>query len=159
MQTAPFPDTVGAAGNPKLVMSGWGSGTGIFQGEDAQEVLKTETLCFEFVLPECYVAGQSVILSITARINDAGGNSHTFDSLDVEAYEIAEAGTAESDICATDAQTLAEIMTAYSFTITSTNLGPGDLVRIFIRTSIQGSFGGSFKAEIGGATMKLDIKG
>ncbi len=154
-----IPDTTGAAGNPKLVMGGYGSGTGIFQGEDAQAATKTETLYFDFRLPECYVAGQTVTVSFSARFNDAGTNTENPKTIDCEAYEIAEAGTAGSDICATAIQTMTASMASYSFTITPTGLSAGDLLRVFVQTALAGDSNGALKMELGGATMALDIKG
>jgi len=154
-----IPDATGAAGNPKIVMGGYGSGTGIFQGEDAQSAAKTETLCFDFAMPESYVAAETVKVSFSARYNDAGTNTVAQKSIDCEAYEIAEAGTAGSDICATAAQTLTGTIASYSFDITATGLTPGDLVRVFVRTILEGNTGGALVAEVGGATIKADLKG
>lgn len=154
-----IPDTTGAAGKPKLVMGGYGSGTGIFQGEDAQAATKTETLYFDYTLKECYVAGQTVTVSFSARFNDAGTNTESPKTIDCEAYEVAEAGTAGSDICATAIQTLTASMASYAFTITPTGLAAGDLLRIFVQTALAGNSNGVLKMELGGATVKLDIKG
>ena len=154
-----IPNTTGAAGKPKVVMGGYGSGTGIFQGEDAQSSAKTETLAFDFAIPECYVAGQTVQVSVTARYNDAGSNTVAQKSLDCEGYEVTEAGTAGSDLCATAAQTLTGSMAAYTFAITADNLSAGDLIRVFLRTVLQGDGSGVLKMELGGASVKLDIKG
>jgi len=154
-----IPDTTGAAGNPAILMGGWGSGTGIFQGEDAQAGAKTETMFFDFPVPECYVDGETITLSVSARYNDAGTNSMGTKSIDVEAYEIAEAGTAGSDINNTAAQTLTGSMAAYSWTILPTNVGAGDMIRIYVRTVIQGDNNGAVKMELGGATVKIDLKG
>jgi hypothetical protein len=154
-----IPDTTGAAGNPKLVMGGYGSGTGIFQGEDAQAALKTETLYFDFAIPECYVAAQTVTVKVSCRFNDAGTNTESTKTIDCEAYEIAEDGTAGSDICATAIQTITASMTSYSFTITATALAAGDMIRVFFQMKLQGDSNGVLKAELGGATVDLDIKG
>jgi len=154
-----IPDTTGAAGKPALVMGGYGSGTGIFQGEDAQAALKTETLCFDFVLPECYVSGQTVTVTVSARYNDSGTNTISTKTIDCECYKIDEDGTADSDICATAVQTLSSSMESYSFDITATSLSAGNLLRVFIRTALQGDSNGVLKAEVGGATVELDIKG
>lgn len=153
------PDATGAAGKPKLLLGGWGSGTGIFQGQDAQAALKTETLFFDFAIPECYVNGQTVTVSISARYNDAGSNTLSSKTLDLECYNIDQAGTAGSDINLTAIQTLTGIMTAYSFTISPAALSAGSLLRVYFQTAIQGNSGGALKAEVGGATVYLDIKG
>uniref|UniRef100_A0A6M3ILY7 Uncharacterized protein n=1 Tax=viral metagenome TaxID=1070528 RepID=A0A6M3ILY7_9ZZZZ len=154
-----IPNTTGAAGNPKLVMGGYGSGTGIFQGEDAQAALKTETLTFDFAIPECYVASETVAVAVYARFNDAGTNTESTKTIDLECYEVAGAGTAGSDLCATAIQTLTATMAAYSFTITDAGLSAGDLLRIFTQCKLQGDSNGALKVEVGGAIVYLDIKG
>lgn len=154
-----IPDTTGAAGNPALVMGGYGSGTGIFQGEDAQAALKTETLCFDFAIPESYVAAQSVNVKVTCRFNDAGTNTESTKTVDCEVYKIAEAGTAGSDICATAIQTMTASMVSYTFAVTATTLSAGSLLRVFIQCALEGDSNGALKVEVGGATVTLDIKG
>jgi len=154
-----IPDTTGAAGNPALVMGGYGSGTGLFLGEDAQAALKTETVYFDFSIPECYVASETVQVRTTARFNDAGTNSETTKTIDCETYEVAEAGTVGSDICATAIQTLTAAMAAYTFTVTDALLAPGDLIRVFFQAKLQGDSNGVLKVEFGGFTVLLDIKG
>jgi len=153
------PNTTGAAGNPQIVMGGYGSGTGIFRGEDAQEAEKTETVFFDFPIPECYVAAQTVTASVSCRYADAGSNTMSSKTVDCECYKIAEAGTAGSDLCATAIQTITGSMASYSFDVTATGLSAGNLLRMFFRVVVQGNSGGVVKAEIGGATIALDIKG
>ena len=154
-----IPDTTGAAGKPKIVGGGYGSGTGIFQGEDAQAALKTETLYFEKRLPESYVAGQTVTVTFTARFNDAGTNTESTKTIDCEAYKIAEAGTAGSDICATAIQTTTAAMAQYTFTITAASLTAGSLLRVFAQMKLQGDSNGALKNELGGASLNIDLKG
>ena len=153
-------NATGAAGNPKLVMGGWGSGTGILQGEDAHGTTKTETVCLEIPVPECYDDGQDIKLTISARVNDSGAGTMSVKTIDVEAYEVAEAGTAGSDLCATAAQDLTTSMAQYTFVITATGLVRGDMLRILVRTVITESGGtGAQKAEIGGISVQMDIRG
>ena len=153
-------DATGATGNPKLVMGGWGSGTGIIQGQDAHGTTKTETVVALFPLPECYDDGQDIKVTVTARVNDSGAGTMSVKTIDCECYKIAEAGTAGSDLCTTAAQNLTTIMAQYTFTITATSLVRGDLLRIFIRTVITESGGtGAQKAEIGGVSVQMDIRG
>jgi|GEM_PF-5319255 len=153
-------DATGAAGNPKLIMGGWGSGTGVLLGEDAHGTTKTETVVALVPLPECYDDGNDVRVTITARVNDSGAGTMSVKTIDCEAYKIAEAGTAGSDLCATAVQNLTTIMAQYTFVITAASLVRGDLLRIFIRTVITESGGtGAQKAEIGGVSVQMDIRG
>ncbi len=153
-------DATGGAGNPQIVAGGYGSGTLLLRGQDAHGTTKTETVQLEAVLPDSYVAGETVTLTLTARFSDSGTGTMSAKSIDVEAYEIAEAGTVGADICATAAQTLTTSMAQYSFTLTPTNLIAGDRINIFSRIVLTESGGsGAQKAEFGGATLKRDIKG
>ena len=153
-------DATGAAGNPKIIPGGWGSGTLKLEGQDAHGATKTETVQFEVTLPDSYVAGETVTLSVSGRFSDTGTGTMSAKSIDVEAYEVAEAGTAGADICATAAQTLTTSMAAYAFTLTPTALIAGDKINIFARIVLTESGGtGAQKAEFGGATLKRDIKG
>lgn len=153
-------DPTGAAGNPQLVMGGWGSGTGLLRGQNAHGTTKTETVAFDFRLPECYDDGQDIKVTVTARVYDTGSGTMSVKTVDCEAYKIAEAGTGGSDICATAAQAITTTMAQKTFVVTATGLVRGDLLRIFLRTVITESGGtGAQKAEIGGATVQLDIRG
>ena len=80
-------------------------------------------------------------------------------TLDCECYEIAQAGTAGSDICATTIKTITASMAEYTFTITDAGLVAGDLLRVFLQAKLEGDSNGVLKVEIGGARMMLDIKG
>jgi hypothetical protein len=153
-------NTTGAAGDPQIVMGGWGSGTGILRGQDAHGTTKTETVCFDFAVPECYVAAETVSLTVTARYSDSGTGTMSAKTIDAEVYEIAEAGTASSDLCTTAAQTLTTSMAQYTFAITSSAIAAGDILRVLLRIVLTESGGsGAQKAEFGGASIKLDIKG
>jgi len=153
-------NATGAAGDPKLIMGGYGSGTGILQGEDAHGTTKTETVFFDFPVPECYDDDNDIKVTVSARINDSGSGTMSVKTIDCEVYKVAEAGTAGSDICATAAQTLTTVMTQFTFVVTDTGLVRGDMLRVFIRTVITESGGsGAQKAEIGGASVQVDIRG
>jgi len=153
-------DATGAAGNPKIVMGGWGSGTGILQGEDAHGTTKTETVCFDFVLPPEYKAASDIYVYIAARVYDTGSGTMSTKTVDVEAYEIAGYGTAGSDLCTDGAAPLTTNMAWYFFTITPTNLVAGDQLRIFARITITESGGtGSQYAQFGGALFSLTVRG
>lgn len=153
-------DATGAAGNPKIVMGGWGSGTGILQGEDAHGATKTETVCFDFTLPAEYKDGSDIYFYIAARVYDTGSGTMSTKTIDVEAYEVTGYGTAGSDICADAAQTLTTNMGSYIFGITATNLVAGDRMRVLARITITESGGtGSQYAQFGGATFLLTVRG
>lgn len=153
-------NATGAAGNPKLVMGGWGSGAGILQGEDAHGTTKTETVVLDFPVPECYDDDNDIKITVTARVNDSDAGTMSTKTIDCECYKVAEAGTAGSDLCTTDAQNLTTSMAQYTFVITDAAVIRGDLLRVLLRTVITESGGtGAQKAEIGGATVTMDIRG
>jgi hypothetical protein len=150
----------GAAGNPQLVMGGWGSGTGLLRGQDAHGTTKTETVMLEFPVPECFDDGQDLKITVTARVYDTGAGTMSVKTVDCECYKIAEAGTAGSDLCETAVQNLTTIMGQFTFVITATDLVRGDMIRAFVRTVITESGGtGAQKAEIGGISVPQDIRG
>lgn len=153
-------NATGAAGNPRLVMGGWGSGTGILQGEDAHGTTKTETVCFDFVLPPEYKAASDIYFYVAGRVYDTGSGTMSTKTIDVEAYEITGYGTAGADICADAAQNLTTNMGWYIFAITATNLVAGDRIRVLARITITESGGtGSQYAQFGGATFLLTVRG
>jgi hypothetical protein len=153
-------DATGAAGNPKIVMGGWGSGTGILQGEDAHGATKTETVCFDFVLPAEYKAGSDIYFFISGRVYDTGTGTISAKTIDVEAYEINDYGAAGADLCVDAAQNIDTTMQSYIFGITATNLAPCDRLRILARITITESGGtGSQYAQFGGALFSLTVRG
>lgn len=153
-------DATGAAGKPKLVMGGWGSGTGILQGEDAHGATKTETVCFDFTLPAEYKAGSDIYLFVSGRVYDTGSGTMSAKTIDVEVYKISQYGTAGSDLCIDSAQNLATYMMAYIFGVTATDLVAGDRLRVLARITITESGGtGSQYAQFGGASFSLTVRG
>jgi hypothetical protein len=153
-------DATGAAGNPKIIMGGWGSGTGILEGQDAHGTTKTETVQFAFALPSNYVAGSAIALHASGRFSDTGTGTLSVKTIDAEVYKIAQAGTAGSDICATAAQTITTTMADYTFTITPTGLVAGDVLRVLLRIVLTESGGtGAQKAEFGGSSLYLSVQG
>ena len=152
-------DATGGTGNPKLVMGGWGSGTGILEGEDANGTTKTETVVFDFAIPPEYIDADTIKINVTCRYSDSGAGTLTTKTIDCEVYEIAEDGTASADLCTTTAQNVTTTMTQYEFDITTTNVASGDILRVFLRITLTESGGtGAQKAEFGGAAVELDIK-
>ncbi len=153
-------NATGAAGDPKFISGGWGNASGILQGEDAHGTTKTETVFADFAIPESYDDGEDIQIAVTARVNDSGAGTMSVKSIDVQAFKIAQAGSAGADICATDAQTITGNMVEYTFELTASGISRGDLLRIFFRIVITESGGtGAQKAEIGGADALLDIRG
>lgn len=121
-------DTTGGAALLKIVAGAYGTGTLELRGNDANNNTITSTGSFVFVLPENYVSGAAITLRVYA--NSSGSGTITVRTIDAEAYLLAVAGTAGSDLCATTIQTLTGSNAAYDFTITPTGLVAGDKLRI-----------------------------
>ena len=72
-----------AGGSFGIDSGGWGSGTLLLKGEEANSNQKTDTLLLEFCLPPEYVAGAAVKVDLTARYNTAGSPTLTTKTIDL----------------------------------------------------------------------------
>lgn len=150
-------DATGAAGNFKLVAGGWGSGTLLAQGENANGNTKTDTLLFEAVLPPEYVADADVKIVVHAQHDDSSGGTVGTQTIDVEAYKLDDEGAVGADLCATAAGTLANAFADHEFTITDTGLAAGDRLCVLVRTVLQETAGGgNLYAQIGSIELQCD---
>ena len=151
-------DATGGAGKMCIHHFGWGTGHVVLEGEAAQGNTKTDTLCFEFVLPPEYVGAGDVELVVHARY--AGSGTAGTCTLDAEVFELADDGTATL-VRTTGTEALSGSWADYTFDdITEAGLSPGDRLMVMIRTSIQETGGSSsLGAEIGNIELQLDIKG
>lgn len=103
--------------------------------EVANNNTKTDKALWEFVVPDSYVAGQDLSLIINAEINGAGTPGTK--TVDAEVFEQATNGTGTTDICATAAQAIAANAADYTFTITGTNIAPGDVLLVVVTIVLQ----------------------
>jgi hypothetical protein len=153
-------DATGAAGKFKIVAGGWGSGTLKLEGQAIQNGTEVSTLAFELALPPEYVADANVKLNISAKYDASGGGTVPTCTIDAEVYELADDGSVGADLNATAAISLTSSFADKTFTITDTNLTPGDRLMVLIRTSIQEAGNtGTLKAVLGSVEMQLDAKG
>ena len=153
-------DATGGAGKFSVSAGGWGTGTLILEGEDAQNATKTDTLCFEFALPVEYVADADVKVNVHARYDDSGGGTNPTCTIDVEAYELTDAGAVGADLCTTAAQSLTTSFGGMTFVLTDTDLTAGDRLLVLVRASVQeGGDTGTLTAQIGSIEMQLDVQG
>lgn len=104
-------------------------------GEAAQNNTKTDKALWEFVLPDTYVAGQDLTLTVNADYDGTGVAGTK--TIDASVYEQAAVGTGTTDLCATAAQTLTATAASYVFIITGTNLVPGDVVLIVVTVALE----------------------
>lgn len=149
-QTIPIPLTEGkvhdamatdlptAAANDDmgLITGTPGTDAPTLQGVDFGGTTSDEKASFEIILPQNYVAGQSVTLRAHAGMLTTVSDGTA--TLDVEAWEAAATGAVGTDICATAAQSINSLTFANKdFTITPTGLVAGD--KIIVRLSFAAS--------------------
>jgi hypothetical protein len=114
---------------------------------------------FQMQLPECYDAGQTVTLSISA--GTVTTVSDTSCTLDVECYKIDKITGIGSDLCTTAATTINSLVFAsVPFTITPAGLVAGDVfdVRIAIACN-DAATGTAVTPTIAAIDLLCDIKG
>jgi len=152
-------DATGAAGNFKITAGGWGTGTLILEGEDAQNNTKTDTLCAVFQLPVTYEDDEDLQVIVNGRYDDTGGGSVPTATVDVEVYKLDDEGAVGADLCATAAQNLANTFADKTFTVTDAGLAAGDRLMVLVRTAItEAGNTGTLTAEIGSIRAAADIK-
>ena len=114
---------------------------------------------FQMQLPECYDAGQTVTLAISAgMVTTVADTSCT---LDVECYKLDKITGIGADLCATAATTINSLVFgSKSFTITPSGLVAGDVfdVRIAIACT-DAATGTAVTPTIAAIDLKCDIKG
>ena len=87
-------------------------------------------------LPECYEAGETVTLAISAGMVTTVASSSC--TVDVECYEIDKVGGIGSDLCTTSATTINSLtFGTKSFTITPSALTAGDVLDIRITIAVN----------------------
>lgn len=110
-------------------------------------------------LPECYVAGETVSLVLTAGMITTIAD--TTCTVDVQAYRAGKDGTIGSDLCATASQSINDLtFAAKTFSITPSTLGPGDWLDVRIAIACNdGATATAVTPAIGGVDLVCDIKG
>ena len=152
----------GTAASDDLALTGGTFGTAsptVDAGDLKAAGATTRYARFQVSLPECYVAGQTVTLSISAGM--ATTIADTSCTLDVEAYESDKEGGIGSDLCTTAATTINSLTFAdVAFTITPGGLTAGDVLDIRIAIACNdGATGTAVTPTIGGIDLLCDIKG
>ncbi len=151
-------DATGGAGKLSIHNYGWGVGHLALEGESAQGNTKTDTLCFEFVLPPEFVGAADAQLVVHARY--AGSGTAGTCTIDAEVYELDDEGTA-TVIRSSGTNSLTSSWADHTFdNITTTDLVCGDRLMVLLRTAVQETGGSnSLAAEVGNIEMQLDIRG
>ena len=114
---------------------------------------------FMVELPECYEAGETVTLSLSAGVVTTVASVSC--TVDVECYKIDKIGGIGSDLCTTSATTINSLVfAAKSFTITSSALTAGDVLDIRITIACNdAATGTAVTPTIAGIDLLCDIKG
>jgi len=127
--------------------------TNSIQGDDI-----TMAGLFEFPLPVEYIADADVKVVVSARYT--GDGTAAVKTVDVEAFELSDAGSLSADLCATNAATLTNAFADHTFTITDTSLTPGDRLLVAVKIHIIETVDeNGLVGEIGNIEMQLDVKG
>lgn len=153
-------DATGAATKFKIVPGGWGTGTLVLDGQDAQNETETETCMFEVPLPIHYSADDDVNIVVHAKYDATGGGTSITATVDIEVYKLAAAGTVGSDLNTTAAIALTSSFADCRFTITDSALTPGDMLLVLVRTAVtEAGNTGTVKSVIGSIDVQLDSRG
>jgi hypothetical protein len=108
-------------------------------GESTSASSKTDTALFDFVVPQNYVAGQNLTLTLSAK--QAGAGTVTVETLNANAYLVASGGTQGADLIGVSAKNLTTANADYAFTIAGAGLVPGSHLQLKLVTVITTSTG------------------
>ena len=129
------------------------------QAGDIGGASSTRKASFELTLPPEYVDGETVTLRIHGGLLTTVCDGSC--TVDVQAYEVAAAGSVGADICATAAQSMNSLTFAnLDFTITPTGLAAGDRVMVVLSVAYADSGDlGAMTPELTSIKVLADIKG
>jgi hypothetical protein len=114
---------------------------------------------FMVELPECYEAGETVTLSLSAGMVTTVASSSC--TVDVECYKIDKITGIGSDLCTTSATTINSLVfAAKAFTITPSGLTAGDVLDVRLTIACNdAATGTAVTPTIAGIDLLCDIKG
>lgn len=114
---------------------------------------------FMVELPECYEAGETVTLSLSAGMVTTVASSSC--TVDVECYKIDKITGIGSDLCTTSATTINSLVFAAKvFTITPSGLTAGDVLDVRLTIACNdAATGTAVTPTIAGIDLLCDIKG
>lgn len=124
-------------------------GTSLYlQGESAENDTKTDSAIWEITLPQTYIAGSNIAVTVNGKYVNSAGTSLTT-TVAAAAYLLTDAGAMGSTLIATSAQNLTTSAAGYAFTITGTTLAPGARVLLKVTTAItEGGNTGTVYSEV-----------
>lgn len=151
-------DTTGGAGKFKIVAGTWGDGA--LSLKSVTDLSTSSYLSFEFSLPPEYIDGQSINITvyITGFVHGVGGWGSGY--VDLEIYELTDAGAVGSDLCDTAQQTVTLAAGTKTFEVITAGLVAGDKIRVLLRNYNDAEFEDEqVYAVIGSIKAALDIRG
>jgi hypothetical protein len=117
------------------------AGTGLtLDGEATSGNAKTDKAVWEFNLPDSYVAGQNIAVTVNCNYSGAGTVTGASTTMTVAAYTESTAG-AETALTVSAAQQMAATAGPLVFTITGTGLVPGQRVALELVMLVTSSSG------------------
>ncbi len=159
---APFTNavaTTGANDDLAVVYNTFGTASPSVETGDLKNVgATTRKVGFQMVVPQAYVPGETITLRLKAGMKTTVASVSA--TIDAEVYR---AAAPTVDICATSATTINSLTAANKdFTITPTNVVPGDVLDIVISIAVNDSGTGTAvigKWYVGESALLMDIKG
>ena len=128
----------------------------LLTSETATSNTKTDVCEFEYMLPPDYVAGSAITVNISSNVT--GGGTLTTNSLTVDAFLVAAAGTVGTNL-GPGAGTLTQgAVNNQGFSITPAGLVAGNKLLIQIQTAITESTGGTINANITDINIATNVK-
>tara|TARA_R110000868_G_scaffold296861_6_gene557239 strand:- start:1816 stop:2439 length:624 start_codon:yes stop_codon:yes gene_type:complete len=151
----------GTAATDDLALIGttFGTTAPVVTAGDVKTLASSRYARFMVRLPECYEAGETVTLSLSAgMVTTVASVSCT---VDVEAYKIDKIGGISADLCTTAAATINSLVFgSKSFLITPSALVAGDVLDVRITIAFSDSATGTaVTPTISGIDLLCDIKG
>lgn len=143
-----------------LISGTFGTAPSMIQAGDLKAAGATTRYArVQIALPECYDAGETITLNISAGMKTTIADTSC--TLDVEAYKLDKISGIGSDLCATAAQSINSVTFATkTFTITASGLVAGDVLDVRIAIACNdAATGTAVTPTIAAIDLVCDIKG
>ncbi len=152
-------DASSSTGEFGLTFPVFGSNSGVtLDSEASNGDTKTDSACFEFSLPDNYVAGSNITVHVEYSVAGSGvlGSTKTFT---VDAFKVGADGAQGTNLGPTaDTLTIAA-MTNHTYSITPTGLAAGDKLIIQMQSAVQETDSSDLVLSIGSVRVAVDVKG
>ena len=112
----------------------------VLVGEATSSDIKTDSAAWDFVLPDSYIPGADIALSVNCNYSGAGTINANATSLIVVAYSESSVGI-ETVLAVSDAQLMPGSASVLVFTIAGTGLTPGSHVVVELTITVTSTSG------------------